>query len=459
MNANQSREIPLVPRSKSLKNILKFVKNPLPYLQQCAEEYGDTFAIYAGGMNYTILSIDPEVNRHVLQTNHRNYQKSYLLTEILGRYVGNGLLTSNGSYWLRQRRMIQPGFHRAKLQNISEIMLKVMEQFIVDLEQDMSANNATSNIVEINDKMMQLAFKMVSNTLFTDGAAEDTMERLNQQITDLQEMSTRQIRQPYLSKWFDWSGAIKKHEKIAADSHEIILGIIKERRASGKEYDDLLDMLLSARYEDTGEGMNDQQLMEESLILFVAGHETTANAMAWAFYLLTQHPEVVDKIRAELDEKLGDRPPRFEDFRQLTYLTQVIQESMRVYPPAWTTDRVAIEDDEIKGYKIPKGTIVMNFIYGVHHSEKYWENPEVFNPDRFDKSKQKEKANFAYFPFGGGPRLCIGNSFAMMEMQIILCQMLRKYDVKLVEGQDIGVQPLVTLRPRNPIKIALVGRK
>jgi len=454
MNATQNKEIPLVPRSDAFKNILKFMSNPLPYLQKCSEEYGETFAIYAGGMNYTVISIDPEVNRHVLQTNHRNYQKSYLLTDILGRYVGNGLLTSNGSYWLRQRRMIQPGFHRAKLQNISEIMLKVMDHFIMDLERDTSV----SNIVEIDDKMMQLAFKMVSNTLFTDGAAENKMEELNGHITALQTMTTRQIRQPYLGKWFDWSGKIKKHESIAAEANQILLDIIKHRRASGKEYDDLLDMLLSARYEDTGEGMNDQQLLEESLILFVAGHETTATAMAWTFYLLTQNPEVVDKIRAELNEKLGDRPPQFEDFRQLTYLTQVIQESMRVYPPAWTIDRVAIGDDEIKGFKIRKGTVVMNFIYGVHHSENYWEHPEEFNPDRFDKSKQKGKPNFAYFPFGGGPRLCIGNSFAMMEMQIILCQMLRKYDVKLVEGQTIDVQPLITLRPRYPIKIALERR-
>lgn len=451
-----STELKVVPRYKTLRSITRFLENPVPVLMEYVENYGDTFGYYVGGKQYAILSVDPEVNRHVLQTNHRNYKKSFILTDVLGKYVGHGLLTSNGDYWLRQRRMIQPGFHRGKLQAISGIMVDVMEDFMTKLEASMTAENTT---VVMDEKMMELAFDMVAKSLFTTSADEKTLKTLADHTTSIQEFVTKQIRQPFLNPWFQVSGKVKKHLGIANETHQIMLEIIRERKESGVAHDDLLDMLLSAKYEDTGEGMNEKQLMEESLILFVAGHETTANALTWIFYLLTQHPDVVDKLRAEFEEQLGDRPPAFEDFRNLPYTTQVIEEAMRMYPPAWTTDRVAIEDDEINGLKIPKGTIVMNFIYGAHHHPKYWDSPEEFRPERFEKTVKKQQKPFMYFPFGGGPRLCIGNSFSMMEMQLILAQMLRKFDLRLVPDQTIAIHPMITVRPKYPIKIELVKRK
>jgi cytochrome P450 len=210
-------------------------------------------------------------------------------------------------------------------------------------------------------------------------------------------------------------------------------------------------MLLDARYEDTGEGMNDQQLFEECAILFVAGHETSANALAWTWYLLAQHPDVVQKAREELATVLGDRQPTFEELPKLEYLSQIIEESMRVYPPAWITDRIAAEDDEWNGIKIAKGVVVVTYFYGAHHSPNYWQNPEQFDPERFSKENKKQHIPFAYSPFGGGPRLCIGNNFAIMEMQLVLATMLRAYNFELIPNQTVIPQPLITLRPKTGI--------
>lgn len=218
-------------------------------------------------------------------------------------------------------------------------------------------------------------------------------------------------------------------------------------------------MLLETRYEDTGEGMTDQQLLEESLILFVAGHETSANALAWTWYILCQHPEVVEKIRAEIKTVLGDQTPTFETITQLEYLHQVIQESMRLYPPAWITDRIPIEDDECEGHFLPKDKIVGIYIYGVHHSPLYWPDPEKFDPARFTKEEIKNRPAYAYLPFGGGPRFCIGSNFAMMEMQLILSRMIQRFDIELVPDQMIELSPLITLRPKNGIHVQVKQRE
>jgi cytochrome P450 len=216
-----------------------------------------------------------------------------------------------------------------------------------------------------------------------------------------------------------------------------------------------MQMLLDARYEDTGKGMNDQQLIDEAAILFIAGHETSANSLAWTLYLLAQHPEVLHKLKAELTAVAPNRVPSFNDLRQLTYLTQVINESMRLYPPAWITDRVALNDDELNGIPIPKGTVISIFIYGLHHQKKRWQDPEAFRPERFRPEISKTKHAFSFMPFGGGPRLCIGNNFAMMEMQLTLAAVLRRFNLRLPPGFEVSPKPLITLRPAKEILMYL----
>lgn len=438
---------PIVPRYKALQNIFKVLRNPIPVLQSYQKNYGDTFAFFVGGKTCNIVSTNPEFCQHVLQKNHRKYEKSELQTVLLGRFLGKGLLTSNGDYWLQQRRLIQPGFHREKLAALTSLMNSEIDTFITKLDVAAEKNQA----VDVYEEGLAMAFNIMVRSLFTDNMKDGDRHSLAKDLTEVQEFLVKQIRLPFLNWYFKMSGQVQKAKANAHNSQKILRSLIEKRRIDTEKYDDLLDMLLAARYEDNGEGMNDAQLLAETQVLFAAGHETSANSIAWTLYLLEQHPEVVAKLRAEFKEVLDGRPPSFTDLRQLTYTLQVINESMRLYPPAWITDRVALEDDEVAGFHIPKGTIVTPFIYGVHHSDGLWKDPEAFCPERFGKTQQRERANFAYFPFGGGPRLCIGNNFALMEMQLILAHLIQRYDLELVKNQIIEQQPLVTLRPRNGI--------
>ena len=386
-----NKQLPLVSRWTSFKNIFRIVKNPIPVLNEYTEVKGDTFLMFMGGTRKSIFTVDPELVQYVLQKNNRNYRKSEIQTQQIGQFAGKGLLTTNGSYWLRQRRLIQPGFHRAKLEAITATMLQVVKEAFAEFD-ELATKKVTFDIAE---EMTKLAFRMVAKSLFTTSVSEKELMMLSDNIQEIQEFIVRSLRQPYLKWWFKLSGWERKQFRQAKESREIILKVIKERRESGETHEDLLDMLLEARYEDTNEGMTDQQLLDESLILFVAGHETSANALAWTFYLLCENPEAVEKIKNEYQEIVGNRELQFSDFPKLTFTTQVIQEAMRLYPPAWITDRLANESDEFKGTKIPKDFMVAPYIYGLHHSKKLWDEPEKFKPERFTKENMKAKPAFA----------------------------------------------------------------
>lgn len=442
-------KLDLNARFKSIQFALKFAKNPIPGMLANFERKGPTFNTYLGGIQPSLMTKDPEIIRHVLQKNHRNYIKTPMIFEKLRQFLGNGLLTSEGAYWLQQRRLIQPGFHRQRLTALVEIM----DQVIKEADDKLQASIQKGAPVDVYQMMMHLAFGIVSRSLFSTEVAADKLDFLSYSLTTIQAFLVRQIRQPFLNPWFKLSGQLKKHIDLSKAADEIILDLIRRRREATGDYDDLLQMLLEARYEDTGEGMTDQQLLEEVNIIMTAGHETSANALSWIFYLLAQHPEIVHRLQKELAMVLGDRPLSFADLPQLVYTSQVIEEGMRLYPPAWVTDRMAIADDEVNGVSIPKDYMAVLVIYALHHDPKYWPEPESFNPDRFDPEKKKQQVPYTYLPFGGGPRLCIGNNFAMMEMQMVLAYFLRKYGLSLVLGQQVEMLPLVTLRPKNGIQI------
>lgn len=443
--------IPHIPLSTSLYHIFQFVKNPIPILQAYHEQYGLTFMMKLGGTIPSIISSDPAFAKHVLQKNHRNYRKSLVQTKHLKNFLGNGLLTSEGPYWLRQRRLIQPGFHKNRLQAIVDIMNQVTDRFLESLTEKVRYKSE----LDISPEMMRLTFSIVAESLFSTSVKEKELDYLSEVVTTIQEFIIKQVRLPFLNPWFKISGAFAKHKRLSEEAGEVVMKYIQERRESGEVRDDLLQMLLDSCYEDTGEGMSNQQIRDESFVLFVAGHETTANALSWIFYLLSKHPDVLEKIKAEEKEILNGHKPSFDNLPKLSYLTQVIEESMRLYPPAWITDRVALEDDEIEGVFIPKGSIIVPFIYGVHLAEHNWPEAKKFDPERFNKATQKERPGFKYLPFGGGPRLCIGNSFAMMEMQVVITRILQSFHFELVKHQTIEMEPLITLRPRYGIKLLL----
>lgn len=446
--------IPHIPRWKTALLSFKMAKDPLPYINHFLSEQ-PTVQLYLGGLYKMILTRDPDFVQHILQKNHRIYKKSEVHFDKIRHFLGRGLLTSEGDYWLQQRRLIQPGFHKKRLEGLLLLMDRVAGDFLDRMDEEIKAQPE----VDMYEKMQELTFRIIANSIFSTDLKEEELHKLSESITRLQAFIIRQIRQPYLNRWFRLSGQVRIHEELRDEGNAITMSYIQARRQNPGDHSDLLQMLLDARYEDTGEGMTDQQLIDESNILFVAGHDTSANALSWSWYLLSQHPEVLEKVREEVRTHLTSARPTFDQIARLTYTEQVLEESMRLYPPAWTTNRVAKEDDEFKGIKIQKGTTFATYIYGVHHSPELWDEPEAFRPERFAKEKKKDHHPFAFLPFGGGPRLCIGNNFAMMEMKLILARMVNRYDVKLVEGQEVKPLPLITLRPENGIRMRVNRRR
>lgn len=442
-------KIPGIPRWQSAVSSFKMAKNPLPFLNKFIREKGPTVQVYLGGLYKMILTTDPDFIQHILQKNNKNYRKSEVHFDKIQHFLGRGLLTSEGPYWLQQRRLIQPGFHKKRLAELLQLMDKVADEVLDQLDKEIKGEP----VVDMYEKMLEITFRIIANSIFGQDLGPDKLAKLSESITVLQGFIVRQIRQPYLNPWFKVSGQVKQHEVLRDEADAIIRHYIEERRLSTEEHADLLQMLMEARYEDTGEGMTDQQLIDEVKILFVAGHDTSSNALAWAWYLLTQHPQALEKVREEVKAVIGKRPATFDNIMRLEYTQQVIEESMRLYPPAWTTNRVAAGDDEFKGIQIKKGTTFATYIYGVHHSPDLWEDPETFRPERFSKEEKIKHHPYAFIPFGGGPRLCIGNNFALMEMKLILARMVNRYDIKLVQDQEVKALPLITLRPENGIKV------
>jgi cytochrome P450 len=302
----------------------------------------------------------------------------------------------------------------------------------------------TGDQVEILPIINRQAFNVVINTLFDIQLPLRAMDELSRFISETQEFVIRDINQPHKSWWYRLSGEVNKNKKKAGRAREILREIIRERQESGKKFNDLLDMLLDARYEDTGEPMNHEQILDEILILIIAGHETTANALTWTLYLLARHPGEMERLRKSTQD-IG-----IMECVANERLSAVINESMRLYPPAWVSDRVALEDDAFNGYSYPKGTILILFYYGLHRNERYWEDASSFQPGRFMRQEGvKEKAK-VYYPFGGGPRLCIGNNFAMAEMAICLREFIHRFDIAVTEVQP-RMRSLVTLRPEGVV--------
>lgn len=412
-------------------------KNPIPFHKKYFDEFGDTFSLKIGRTKHVILSRDNEVAEHLLQKHQKNYQKSELQTKFLSKYLGNGLLTVNGDFWLKQRRLIQPAFHKQKMNQLVVNMQQIIYDELKNLPEERS--------VAVFPIMNQLAFNVVAKSLFHISATEEKMERLKIIISEVQDFLIKEIRVPYKAFWFKISGKVKKHEKMALESNAIINQIVEERIQSDTKQNDLLDMLLETRYEDSGESMSTRQLIDEIKILFIAGHETTANALTFTLHLLGNHPEAQQKIYDELIAIDAETDDVVEQLQKMTYTNAVINESMRLYPPAWITDRENISDDNLMGYQIKKGTLIGVSFYELHRNPKYWENPESFIPDRFLGEQKKESLRY-FYPFGAGPRMCIGLGFAMYEMSLTLSHIVKKYRI-MSQRSSIEVNPLITLKP------------
>ncbi|MBF9239367.1 cytochrome P450 [Hymenobacter sp. BT683] len=451
--------LPRVPRWRSLLRSFALAKDPLPVLDATLARYGDTVELFIGGVEKSILTRDPGLTQHILQKNHRNYAKSKF-TQGFSRYIGHGLLTNEGPDWLRQRRLIQPGFHRQRVAGLTGLMQEITAETLAPLAAQ-AASGGGALAVPVHELMTRLTFRIIARSVFSTNFPEAELDRLAGLITEIQAFFVRSIRQPYFKPWFWVRGQFRYHDALAAELRALLARYIAQRQAANREPsatppDDLLQMLLDVRYEDTGEPMTPERVLDEALILLVAGHETSANALTWLTYLLAHHPAEAASIRTEMDAVLAGRPPTFEDLPRLSKALNAVQEAMRHYPPAWMVDRVALADDDYNGLHIPKGTLFSLYFYGLHHDGKYWDAPEEFLPGRFAPGQPRPVQSFAYVPFGGGPRLCVGMQFALTEMQLVTLELLRQFGIEWVANQPpITMQPLITLRPRNDFQVRL----
>ncbi|GAB4022994.1 cytochrome P450 [Spirosoma koreense] len=448
-----AQPVPLVSGLPLVGNTLAFLRNPLDMLLKLQRQQQRMVHLRIGG-RHQYLVFSPEDSKHVLQENHRNYGRS-LAFQVLKIFLGNGLLTSDGEYWRRQRRLAQPAFHRQKLAALTTTMIAETADWLDELRQ-----RNRNQPVNISQAFMDVTMRIVCKTLFgADVAAQ--LGGLSSALDTLNYMANERLVSPFRTPLHWPTPGNLRFRRAGNLVDSFIYGVIDRRRknleAGAESGDDLLGMLLSTEDEETGERMSDQQLRDECVTLFSAGHETTAVSMAWTIYLLGQHPDVLARLRSESQSVLGDtRTPSPELFRALPYTMQVVQESLRLYPPAWIMSRLALGDDHIGPYTIPANNTALVCPYLLHRDPANWSDPERFNPDRFAPGGEKDQLpSYAYLPFGGGPRLCIGNQFALMEMQILLAMLVREFSIQAVPNQRIMPKPLITLRPHRPIKAFL----
>ncbi|RRA99193.1 cytochrome P450 [Larkinella rosea] len=450
-----TKPIPKLKGLPFLGSTLDFARDPLAFLTGLQQKYDRLVQFDAVGRLIT-LTLTPEDARYILQENNKNYVKSAAY-DVLKMFLGNGLLNSEGDFWRRQRRLAQPAFHKQRLALLVDGMNRETAGLMASWK-----NRDLSKPLLISEEMMQLALAIVTRSLFSSDV-KNHLENVSEAITTIIQTAYKEIFNffPATRNWP--TPRTIRYRRAVRKTEAIIYEIIENRRREPPEtrHDDLLGMLMETRDDETGEQMTNQQLRDEVTTIFMAGHETTANALSWAFYLLANHPDVTEKLREEINMVLGPTDlPTMETLRELTYATQVIQETMRLYPPAWIFGRQPLHSDQFGDYRVevPKADGMLICPYLLHRDPRYWEKPETFEPEHFLPERVKNRPTYAYLPFGGGPRLCIGNNFAMMEMQIVLTLLIREFDFLPADSKKVEAEPGITLRPKGGLRLRVRAR-
>jgi len=429
-------------------SMFDFQKDPLGLFMSLAREYGDVVRYRVAVWTFYLVN-RPEGIQRILQENNRNYVRGATFEPIRNLARGNGLATSEGEFWLRQRRLMQPVFHRQRVAAFGDLMT---EATLAMLER-WRPIAADGRPLDTHVEMTRLTMGIVTQALFSAKVTDETIA-IGQAITTIMGNIEFRYAVPFYPSVSVPTPRNRRHLAALRTLDQIVYGILRERRRHPRPADgsgDLLSLLIEARDEETGEGMSDKQLRDEVLTLFVAGHESTANALTWVFYLLSRHPEVERRLRAELAEVLGGRVPTVADLSELSYTRMVIEETLRLYPPAWIMIRSAVADDEICGYRIPANATVLISPYVIHRLPTFWEAPAEFDPERFTPERSADRPDFAYFPFGGGPHQCIGKGYALQAAQLVLATVAQRFRLRLAPGQAVEPQALLTLRPRGSL--------
>jgi cytochrome P450 len=431
-----------------LGNVREIQRDSIGFNMAMARQYGDVIRIRVITWP-TYMVFHPDDVKRVLQENNRNYSKDVYSVNLLKPLLGQGLFTNDGPSWLHQRRLMQPAFHRKRLADFGTLMtsttVTTLEQWRSSAERDRP--------LDIAEEMMRLTLRIVGEALFTIDLSNEA-DTVGQAFTAVRTLLSDYVLNPFPPLGFP---TLRNRRLQAAirSLDSVVQVIINERRKPDTDTGDLLSMLMLARDEETGEGMNDRQLRDEVMTLLLAGHETTSNALTWTWYLLSQHPDVERRLHTELEEVLGGNLPTVEHLPNLQYTHMVIEEALRLYPPVFGFGRKAIGEDVLGGYYVPVNTNIWLSPYVTHRHPDFWENPEMFNPARFSPERSANLPHFGHFPFGGGPRLCIGSNFAMMEAQLILATIAQSYRLKLLPGHMVEPEVLLTVRPRNGLPMTL----
>ena len=446
-----ARPDPAYPPGPSGDQLPALAADQLALYERISRDYGD-FVPARFGLRRAVFVNHPDYIEQVLVTHSGKFIKSLALRRSR-RLLGNGLLTSEGDFWRRQRRLAQPAFHRQRISAYAETMVDSTEQLLTEWRDQQT--------LDVHAEMMRLTLDIVCKTLFGTDIGPIAAE-VGEAMTVGQETFLRRVTtwRFFLPDTFPLPENLP-FIRAANRLDEIIYDIIAQRRAQrakGEDRPDLLSMLLAAQDED-GSGMTDKQLRDECMTLFLAGHETTALALSWAWYLLSQNPAAEAALHAELDTVLSGRAPTMADLPKLPFCEAVVNEAMRLYPPAYVMGREATEDLRLGQYDVPKGMLVLFSQWVMHRDARFYDDPTVFRPERWLDGLQKRLPRFAYFPFGGGPRLCIGNQFAMMEAVLLLATIAQRYRLRLEPGFEVTPWTGITLRPKNGVRVSLEGRR
>ena len=451
--------LPPLAKGTSIVGAAKdFAEDPFRFYETFIPKYGDLFRIKSiffvlrPEFDHMVIVSNPDMVKHVMLDNNRNYVKSsaYKSLKLL---LGEGLLTSEGDFWRKQRKLMQPGFHRDRLASFVKTYADVTQEMI-----QRWSELGDGAEVDVSEDFMQTTLDVVCRAMFSTDVG-DAIEVVNREFDYANEKLIERIKAPIpIPLWFPLPH-IKREKNSYEAIKNVVADIIEKRRKSNEHYDDLLAMLMEVEDADTGEKMSNQQIQDEVITIFLAGHETTAVALSWLVHCLDENPEVVDKILEEEKSVLNGSVPTMENLRSLEYTRMVIDETLRLYPPVWVIGRHSLEHDTIGGYDIPKNTNLLIPLYYIHRDPKLWNDPEKFIPERFNKENSKGRHKFVYFPFGGGPRLCIGNNFALMEMQVIVPMIVRAFKMAKPKGFTFKKEPLITMRPNPHMKMVLTKRQ
>jgi len=431
-----------------------FAEDPFRFYETFIPKYGDLFRIKSvffilrPEFDHMVVISDPDMVKHVMLDNNRNYVKStaYNALKLL---LGNGLLTSEGDFWRKQRKLMQPGFHRERLASFVKTYSDVTQEML-----QRWSNLEDGAEIDASEEFMQITLDIVCRAMFSSDVS-DAIEVVNREFDYANQKLINRIKAPIPIPLSFPLPHIRRERNSYEAIKNVVANIIEKRRGSNEHYDDLLAMLMEVEDADTGEKMSNQQIQDEVITIFLAGHETTAVAMSWLVHCLDENPEVVEKILEEEKRVLKGSVPTIENLQSLEYTRMVIDETLRLYPPVWVIGRHSVEADVIGGYDIPKNTNCLIPLYYMHRDPKHWEDPEQFKPERFSKENSKGRHKFVYFPFGGGPRLCIGNNFALMEMQVIVPMMVRAFKMAKPKNFTFKKEPLITMRPNPHMKMVI----